>query len=433
MRILAAMLLAALPLAAGDEDPTDILMRLRDQVVAHGERIPNHTCVETVVRDRYEPTVSPIPKSCDSLLARRKQSDFPALVRLATTDRLRLDVALAESGGEMYSWAGASKFEEGDIDELIPDGAMGTGLYAALLIGVFRGRSPKFVYNGETTLDHRLAFEYSFHVPLEESHYRVKTHEQWLTTGYGGTLWADAQSAELLRLNVHTDELPTASGLCETDTSLDYGMVQLGKDFYLLPSSTRQRFIQRTGGEAENNIAFSACREYRGESTVSFGERRAGVERAENKPPALELPLKLPVSIELIGAIQCDRAAAGDRIQARLAKPIRDSSGAVLVAQGAALEGRLMRVETRHGHSPDTVVAIRWESLDVDGTKIVPSLLPKRKIADLKIGERVGLLTRGDVIELPYPSDIRYGVYHFPGEHPVIESGFLMEWTTVRP
>jgi len=39
----------------GDEDPTDVLVRLRDQVLAHAAGIPNHTCVETVERDRYEP------------------------------------------------------------------------------------------------------------------------------------------------------------------------------------------------------------------------------------------------------------------------------------------------------------------------------------------------------------------------------------------
>src|SRR5207248_299699 len=119
--------------------------------MAHAERIPNHTCVETIQRERYEPAVSPVPKTCDGLLARRKQADFPALLRHATTDRLRLDVALSETS-EIYSWAGAPRFEEGDIDELIPDGAIGTGPFATLLLSAFRARTPRFVYEGKTTL-----------------------------------------------------------------------------------------------------------------------------------------------------------------------------------------------------------------------------------------------------------------------------------------
>src|ERR1035441_5432019 len=90
--------------SSGNEDPVLILMRLRDQVVEHGERIPNHTCVESIQRDRYEPVTGRAPKSCDTLLARRKQGDFQARLKLDSTDWLRLDVAYA-SGNEIYSWA----------------------------------------------------------------------------------------------------------------------------------------------------------------------------------------------------------------------------------------------------------------------------------------------------------------------------------------
>src|SRR5512142_549044 len=138
MKSFAAVLLAVAPALAADEDPVDVLIRLRDQVAAHSDRIPNYTCVETVQRERYEPAIT-APKTCDDIMARRKQPNVSPLLRHATTDRLRLDVALAENG-EIYSWAGAEKFAEGDIDELIPDGAIGTGPFASMLLGVFQGR-----------------------------------------------------------------------------------------------------------------------------------------------------------------------------------------------------------------------------------------------------------------------------------------------------
>jgi hypothetical protein len=122
MRIIALLALAAAPLLGAGEDPTDVLIRLRDQVLGHSERIPNYTCVETIHRDRYQSAIN-APKTCDDLISRRKQPNFSHMVQLTTSDRLRLDVALA-ADGEMYSWAGAAKFEERDIDELIPDGAI---------------------------------------------------------------------------------------------------------------------------------------------------------------------------------------------------------------------------------------------------------------------------------------------------------------------
>ncbi len=431
MRVIAVALLVVLPLVAADEDPTEVLLRLREQVLAHGKWIPNHTCVETVERDRYEPAVSPVPKTCDALVARRTLVNFPAMLRLAATDRLRLDVALAE-GREIYSWAGASKFEDGEIDELIPDGAMGTGPFAALVLSAFEGRVPKFTYEGETTLEHHLVFEYSFHVPVEDSHYRVKAGREWLVTGYTGTLWADIKTAELVRLQVRTDELPAATTLCETVSTLDYSPVHLGKDDYLLPKTTRQRFIGRDGFEADNSVAFSACREYRGESTLTFGgsDRAIGEPGQRNATPAADFPIGLPVAIELSGAIRSDRSAAGDRIEGRLAKAIRDRQGTVLAPEGALLEGRLMRVEVRHGKGAETVVSLRWETLELHGEKLRIALLPSRKITDLKIGERVGLRQRGVEIELPAASDTRHGVYRFPGEHAVIEGGYRTEWST---
>jgi hypothetical protein len=90
---------------------------------------------------------SPRPKSCDTMLARRKQADFQGRLKLSSTDWLRLDVAYA-GGSEIYSWAGASKFEEGELDQLVPEGATGTGPFAAMLLAIFEPRFPKYSFEG---------------------------------------------------------------------------------------------------------------------------------------------------------------------------------------------------------------------------------------------------------------------------------------------
>ena len=102
MRASAILFLGLASLAAADDDPADVLIRLRDQVLAHAERIPNHTCVESVRRDVYEAVTRSPARSCDALLARRKQPRFLSSLKLASTDRLRLDVLLA-AGREVYS------------------------------------------------------------------------------------------------------------------------------------------------------------------------------------------------------------------------------------------------------------------------------------------------------------------------------------------
>jgi len=430
MRKYAPFLLGLSVLAAADEDPTGILMRLRDQVLEYGERIPNHTCIETVQRDSYRPTDGRPTSSCDDLLARRKEL-FPSRFRIGSTDRLRLDVLFVD-GREIFSWAGTGKFHEGEIDELVPGGAIGTGQFAAMLQSVFEPSAARFLFDGRTTRDGRKVCEYSFEVPRERSGYRVKAGRDWVTTGFSGKIRADAQTAALVRFTLRTDELPAGSNACETESTLDYGTVRLGSNDYLLPAAAHQRFIGRDGSEMENTMTFSACREFKSESTVSFGERPAADGTADGAAPQLRaLPPDLPVTVELTTTVHLDTAAAGDRVEGRLAGPLEDKVQRVTLApQGARLEGRLMRVEIRYSLPIEFTVALRWESLELNGIQIPVYMNPVHEEPGPKIR---GLIQRGVEIELPAPGQERYGLFHFRGEHALMKSGFRSKWVTARP
>ncbi len=283
----------------GDEDPVEVLIRLRDRVSAHGERIPNHTCVETIQRDRYESTAGRASASCSALLDFRKTRDFFQRLTLDSTDWLHLDVAYS-GGREIYSWAGAHKFEETDVDELVPEGAIGTGPFTGMVLSAFESRDPKYVFDGETKVEGRRLFAYSFAVPKEHSHYRFKAHRDWVITGYSGNLLVDPKTAELVRLAVRTEELPPETGTCETDTTLEYSVVQLSGNDYLLPKAARQRFIGRDGFEGENTMSFSACRDFQAESKLAFDTEPATDGLPQNRAAApLAIPPGLPVTVEL--------------------------------------------------------------------------------------------------------------------------------------
>ena len=206
-----------LPAFGQDEDPVEVLTRLRDRVLEHGNRIPNHTCVETVERDRYEPTEGRLRKSCDDLLARRKTLDLASRLQLDTSDRLRLDVLLA-ADREIYSWAGASRFDESELEDWLPAGAIGTGPFAAMLLAIFDTREPHFVYEGDSTIGSRAVFEYSFAISEEQSHYRVKAGSQYVVTGKpagkrtgAGAAEAGLGAAERSRSPNSTDDWPRYS------------------------------------------------------------------------------------------------------------------------------------------------------------------------------------------------------------------------------
>ena len=94
--------------------------------------------------------------------------------------------------------------------------------------------------------------------------------------------------------------------------------------------------------------------------------------------------------------------------------------------------GRLMRVETRWGPPAEITFALRWETVEVDGTLTPIELKPSHRVQPTR-ATRGGLQQRGIEIELPLPGEERYQIYHVSGEHGALDSGFRSEWVTAKP
>jgi hypothetical protein len=145
----------------------------------------------------------------------------------------------------------------------------------------------------------------------------------------------------------------------------------------------------------------------------------------------------MPVSIELMTSLDSAQAAAGDRIEGRLAAPLRDADRRTLVPQGAKVVGRLMRVEVRHASPPQVTIALRWETVAMDGVMTPLHLIPDRQTRSSPqfggLGGLAGLKRRGTEFELPLPGEEKYAVYHFSGERRVVDGGLRTEWLTGKP
>jgi hypothetical protein len=126
-----------------------------------------------------------------------------------------------------------------------------------------------------------------------------------------------------------------------------------------------------------------------------------------------------------------EQAAAGDRIEGRLAKSVLDSQGTTLAPEGAKVQGRLMRVEVNHQFGEEHIVALGWENVEINGVKLPLQLKPNWRTPDPAIAASNGLLQRGTPIELPRPGEERSRAYRFPARHTILESGFRTEWVTV--
>lgn len=414
--------------AAAERDPGEVMARVIWKVVAAARHIPNYTCVETVSRQFFRPAANNLPRACESLLEARRHPTPDMVLHWFATDRLRLDVAMTEQG-EIFSWVGASKFDEEFIDHLIRTGPMGTGAFGSMLFVTFESDVKKFKFVGNPVVEGRSLFEYSFQVSKPESHYKVRVGDSWVFTGYSGTLQVDPETDDLVGISVETAELPRASGECFSLTRLEFGIVRIGDAPFLLPKLAHQRFVSPTGGEVENTTEFSNCREYRGESTVTFEEAPpVGGSDTRNAPAKnLSVPARSRFTLELTLPISGDRAAAGDPFTGRLIDALRDPQKKVLAPRGTVVKGHLLRVAS-YRMPPQVVVVLRPEALEIKGVRMPLTAVPDwtHGMNDIRIQDRKRI-----VFVLPEPGEEYSVALRFPGEHAVIPKGFQSDWQTV--
>jgi hypothetical protein len=176
----------AIALLAGNQgtpqtprDPQAVLTQAREKLKSLAHGLETYSCIETVDRKYFRRTVpitsaalaSAPRSSCGQVLAAKGSNRD---LELESTDRLRLEVAMADDG-EIHSWPGATRFDGRAVDQYIQDGPVGTGTFAAYLIDVFDNPNVSFQYAGESAAaDGAATLVYRYQVPIEASHYRVK-------------------------------------------------------------------------------------------------------------------------------------------------------------------------------------------------------------------------------------------------------------------
>ena len=404
-----------------DYDPVEVLRRATQKVLASARSIPNYTCVETVSRDYFEPVAATLPRACSVLLEQRQHPTLDMALWQYSTDRLRLDVTMA-AGGEIYSWSGAKRFENAGIDRVVRSGPISTGSFGGYLMSVFEGEVKKFNFNGPRTIGNRILIEYSFHVAQADSNYSVKVrdHDSWAIVAYSGTFLVDPQTADVVRMTIVTEDVPPAAGSCQTTAIMDFAWIQLGDGRFLLPKRSSQHFVFPSVQETENTTEFSNCREFRGESSISFGDHPVADDVANiSSAKALFLPGGLALSLTLTTSIQTDTAAAGDSFSARLVDSLRDEKGKILAPKGTVVEGHLTLVQS-YFKPPEVQVMLRPEALRIQGAKVALSAMRDWRRVTLeakKAGKK-----KLEIVLAPQGEEYD-GVFRFQGMHVVIPVG----------
>lgn len=241
-------------------DPQVLYWKVRERVLADIDRLPAYTCVQTTTRLVYA-AVPPRNRlqRCDSVIAAQEASKRQPPV--SSWDRLRLEVAIV-NGREVYSWAGAKRFEDGDLQKLTGAGHTVTGDFGSLTYNVLLGNVTMRFAGG------RNIAEYAYSIPVRLSRYQVRIAGRPITVAYGGSVFIDPQTSDLVEVTARSAKLPESTGYCQAGDEVDYGRVRVGSRDALLPREARARVVNVDGVERVSVSSYSGCREYVGESTI---------------------------------------------------------------------------------------------------------------------------------------------------------------------
>ena len=241
------------------EDPETLLQKIRSHTAAHLARLPHYTCHEVINR----------------LL--RQGSTWNRL------DTVEIEVAIVDHE-ELFAKAGADHFEERVIDRVVPTGTIGNGSFGTHLDILFLQHVATFKYAGMCKKDGHQTYRYDFLVPLEKSRFLVKHSGAQAVVPYEGTVWVDADTLDLVRVDVKVKHTARQLGIRSIEEVMHYTVMQIGNTETVLPHKSELSVTDDTGFYSLNLVELRSCREFQSDSIVKYeapGQGSAARERQE--------------------------------------------------------------------------------------------------------------------------------------------------------
>jgi hypothetical protein len=416
------------------QDPVEFLTQIRHKILAGISRLPRYMCTETIDRTDFWPVDMRRRErgSCSGLAETTEPSK--AKVHPSSTDRLRLDVAIA-GDSEMYSWVREEKFGDRALSDLVRHGATSTGEFASYVRAIFEANAASFSFNGEAQLNGRKVLNYSFRVPLSRSGYTVSNKTVGRLTGYSGSFSADAETLDLLKLEIQTDPLPPELGMCQVRTVLDYTQVRMNSVDFLLPSEANMEIVDMDGGMSHNRTQFSGCHQFLGESKLIFDDQNTANAAASATPVQIvNLVPGIRMTVALAQHIDPAASAAGDPVAGKLTRTVKDPSSNLILPKGTELKGRILELRLSYSGTASVLeFGLKWEGFTLNGAHHPLDLLVKSAVA----GSTKLPMVRSQWPEIDAtfrPDSPGVGFFVFPDVPPryKIPAGFETEWITVN-
>ena len=412
-------------------DPAALLQQARAKILENIRKLPNYTCIQTVRRSQFETLSGERVADC-SQVEKAGGGKGQSRLLMASADRFKLDVTISKEG-EIFSWAGARKFESTDAQEIVGSGLTGTGDFGGFLGSIFGGGAAEYQYLGLEQIEGRDFAAYRYQVPISSSHYRLKIgprSKDLAMMAYEGKFWIDPRNATLSRMTIIVPQPPVKSQMCRIETTIEYQPFQIGGARLLLPQLTLLKVWDTDGTRSENRSAYASCRAFQSESVFRpdvapfAGDPASGKALSVDDSAPVKTPLAIPsgsiLQIALRSKIDSESAFAGDPIEGQLLQAIRDRCGNILASPGTVVHGRIVRFEQHYAPSSYFALGLKYYSLVVNGSEVPLTLEPIPQSP----GERdlTGSLEKRQGI----------GMFMFQSQRLALDDTFVSEWKTKK-
>jgi hypothetical protein len=428
-KIAGASLLLLCVAAPQDLAPDVLLLaRIKSHMREELSHIPNYTCLETISRFRKDPS-----------------SDPPANKQLTALDTVRLEIVYSDHR-EWYGSPGGRNLSADNPVGFVGGGMIGNGAFALTLNNILEGAS--FTYRGPENLAGRPAVRYDFRLLRMFKTLRITILGGDAMVGEEGSLWADPQSLDLIRLDSRVDEIPPYLPLIEASTNVNYARMRIGDYNALLAQQADSRMLNIAGVESYNRLEFTHCRAYSTQSDIRFDPEPeeppqaspSGLPPSPSPPDAAgpAIPALLRITVQLTSPIS-DQDAVGTLIEGRVSEDVLHK-GRILIPTGSAVRGRIRRleryqggatyivglefteVETRDGFLPFYADLLRIDK----NPRIQPALSERVLVADT-----AGVHAREETITLPELPGV--ASFFVTGATFTLPRDFRMVWRTRGP
>jgi hypothetical protein len=342
-RVFIFLLLTTSAVAQDDFDRVLQLARTRQKMAQSLTHLPDFTCVATAQRS----------------VQKAGRADFKVV------DTLRYEIAHA-GGTELWSWPGASKFEDKPVMAMISSGSISQGEFSLHARNIFTGGYANTKFAGVEDLAGRHTLRWDYNVPMFASGWTISSNGLSAPAATRGSFWADAETLEVVRLEVRSEGLPLDFPISSAVNTIDYARVRIGSSNILLPQTARL-YLEHSSGERRRNFTeFSHCRQYAGTAAISFETAPASTRQQLAEPAKtteISLPAGISVPIKLKTEIDSGKAVAGDLVEGIIDADLKDRQ-VLLVPKGSLITGRLRRMEKYSDPSPYFLVGIEFDDIE---------------------------------------------------------------------